>query len=38
VETVVYSRRKSCIKRKLNFDESVDDVGANKKVAKTPLP
>jgi hypothetical protein len=37
VESIVYSRRKSCIKRKLNFDQSVDDVGANKKVAKTPL-
>ncbi|WJX46020.1 hypothetical protein P8452_32857 [Trifolium repens] len=35
VETLVYSRRKSCIKRKLNFDDGGDDVVSKTKPSKS---
>jgi hypothetical protein len=34
VEKFVYSKRKSCIKRKLNFDEKVEEVGKKIKMSK----
>ncbi|KAK2383634.1 hypothetical protein QL285_071067 [Trifolium repens] len=35
VETLVYSRRKSCVKRKLNFDDGSDDVVSKIKPSKS---
>ncbi|KAK2435605.1 hypothetical protein QL285_020651 [Trifolium repens] len=35
VETLVYSRRKSCVKRKLNFDDGGDDVVSKTKPSKS---
>jgi hypothetical protein len=34
VEKFVYSKRKSCIKRNLNFDEKVEEVGKKIKMSK----
>jgi hypothetical protein len=34
VEKFVYSKRKSCIMRKLNFDEKVEEVGKKIKMSK----
>ncbi|WJX45740.1 hypothetical protein P8452_32601 [Trifolium repens] len=34
VERFVYSKRKSCVKRKLNFDEEVEEVGKKNKKFK----
>jgi hypothetical protein len=36
IETLIYSKRKSCIKRKLNFDEAIDVVAVKKKLPKSP--
>jgi hypothetical protein len=37
VEKFVYSKRKSCVKRRLIFDESDDDVMKKVKLSKGPL-
>jgi hypothetical protein len=34
VEKFVYSKRKSCVKRKLTFDEGVEEVGKKVKLSK----
>jgi hypothetical protein len=33
VETLVYSRRKTCVKRKLNFDVGGDNTVVNKRIS-----
>ncbi|WJX53712.1 hypothetical protein P8452_39678 [Trifolium repens] len=35
VETLVYSRRNNCVKRKLNFDDGGDDVVSKTKPSKS---
>jgi hypothetical protein len=34
VEKFIYSRRKSCVKRKLTFDENVEEKGKKFKLSK----
>jgi hypothetical protein len=34
VEKFVYSKRKYCVKRKLTFDESVEEVGKKVKLSE----
>jgi hypothetical protein len=34
VDKYVYSKRKSCVKRRLNFDESGEELGKKVKVSK----